>query len=516
MAFNAYPFLLLFLPVVLALLALARLWADRAGQPRLRQWLILGAGVSFYALGSLASLPYLLVSALVNYWLACRIVSQHGVRRRIWMRAGVGANVASLVFIKYTGFLAEIILPAAMLPTTLHLFMPLGLSFFTFQQISFLIDVERETVAPPRPLTYLTSITFFPSVISGPIAYPRELFPQIASQPAPDAGREDWQVGSGQFAVGLFKKTVIADSFAMWVDPMFAAVHSGLAPSLAQSWMMVAGYLFYMYFDFSGYSDMALGCARMLRVRLPLNFYSPLRVTSIMDWWRRWHMSLGRFVNDYVFQSLALPLTRMAMGRRYGRFGVMVWGVLIPTGVAMFVIGAWHGGRWTYIVFGGLHAFYMVVAESWRFLMGRRMKGIAPRARAVLGHGLTLVCVLVALAPFRADNMADTLRIWAGMADLGAEGAPAIAWPVSPATFWLAFIEILGAMLFVYLLPNTAQVFVDRQPSLPSPVYQTAPAPFLRLRWRANWRWGLFIGFIFALGAICVSRGGGQFVYFAF
>lgn len=506
MEFNSYLFLLVFLPAVLVLLAL--------GQGALRPWLLLGAGLAFYALGSLASLPYLLGSALINYGLARRIAPVQDPARGRWMRWGVAANVVSLVLIKYTAFLVENLLPSAFAPAPLHLFLPLGLSFFTFQQISFLVDVGRRTVEPPAPLTYLAGLTFFPAVISGPIAYLREVFPQITARPSPEARREDWQVGSGQFAIGLFKKTVLADSFALWVDPLFAAVHAGHYPSTAQGWMMVLGYLFTMYFDFSGYSDMALGSARMLGVRLPLNFFSPLRVTSIMDWWRRWHMSLGRFVNDYVFQSLALPLTRMAMMRRYGRFGVTLWGVLVPTATAMFVIGAWHGGRWTYIVFGALHAFYMVTAELWRFFMGRRLKGVAPRARAVIGHGLTMVCVLVALAPFRADDMGDTLRIWSGMAGLMKGGA--IDWPMSPATASLALIELLGGFAFVYLLPNTAQLFQAHQPSLPSPVYQQAPAPWINLQWRADWRWGLALGFIFALGAICISRGGGQFVYFAF
>lgn len=516
MTFNSYPFLFLFMPIVLVAMALTG-WPARSGAltGTRRLWVIVLFSLCFYTLASPASLPFLLGSAAFNYVAAGWIARLEGDRRMLCTRLAVAANLLSLILCKYTVFLLENLAPALVPSHGLGVFLPLGLSFFTFQQISFLVDVSRVTTVVPRPLPYLASVSFFPSVISGPITYLREIFPQLSADQDKAVARQDRMVGMGQFSIGLFKKTVLADSFTLWVDPLFTQLHAGHTPSTPQAWMMVVGYLFQMYFDFSGYSDMALGLGRMMGVRLTLNFFSPFRVTTIMDWWRRWHISLGRFVNDYVFQSLALPLTRAAMMRRYGRLGVTAAGTLLPTAIAMFTIGAWHGGRWTYIVFGALHATYMVVAELWRFLTGRRKKVLPSWLRIILGHGLTMLCVLVALAPFRADTMADTGRLWLAMAGQG--GFSALDWPFPGAVMGhMALAELLGALVWVYLLPNTAQIFEAFAPSLPSPLYTQAPAPLIRLHWRPGLAWGLFIGAAFALGAIFVSRGGGQFVYFAF
>lgn len=506
MAFNSYGFLFVFLP----LLWLVNRWARR--NVVTRQVMLLIFGLVFYAMAGLASLPFLAVSMVVNFLLARCIHAASGEGRRRWTWVGVSLNVLSLVTIKYAAFLMG---PwGGIWPLHLAggaLFLPLGMSFFTFQQISYLVDVSRGTLQPPRPLTYGASILFFPCLLSGPIVYVREIAPQLDKPQDEGEVGQDMAVGLGQFAIGLTKKTVAADTMALWVDPLFAATQAGGQPSMMQGWLMVMGYLLQMYFDFSGYSDMALGLARMLGLRLPLNFYSPLRVTSIVDWWRRWHMSLGRFVNDYIFQSLALPLTRWAMARNAGRRGVMAAGVLLPTAISMFVIGAWHGGRWTYIVFGALHAFYMVVAEMWRMARGRK----AAPLPVWLGNVLTILCVLIALAPFRADTMEAASRIWLGMA--GVAGRAGVAWPFPGAvTAQLAWAEVLAGLLFVYLLPNTAQIFADRQPSLPSPLFKQVPAAWVALTWRPTVVWGLALGALLALGAVFVSRVGGQFVYFAF
>lgn len=506
MAFNSYGFLLAFLP----LLCCANHWVRRGASAR--QAVLLLFGTVFYAMGSLLSLPFLAGSLAVNFVLARQIHHAQGEARRRWTWAGVGLNVLSLVYIKYAAFLLgdwAVVWPFHLAGG--GLFLPLGMSFFTFQQISFLVDVSRGTLQPPRLLTYAAGIVFFPCLLSGPIVYVREIAPQLdRPQDESEAGL-DMTVGLGQFAIGLAKKAVVADTMALWVDPLFVATQAGGQPSLVQGWLMVTGYLLQMYFDFSGYSDMALGLGRMLGLRLPLNFYSPLRATSIIDWWRRWHMSLGRFVNDYIFQSLALPLTRWAMVRGASRWGVSAAGVLLPTALSMFVIGAWHGGRWTFIAFGALHALYMVAAELWRMVRGRK----AAPLPVWLGNGLTILCVLVALAPFRADTMAAASRIWLGMA--GMAGGAGVAWPFPGAAMaQLALAEVIAGLLFCYLLPNTGQLFIGHTPALPSPLFRQLPRARITLIWRPNIVWGLMLGMMLALGAIFVSRIGGQFVYFAF
>jgi alginate O-acetyltransferase complex protein AlgI len=310
---------------------------------------------------------------------------------------------------------------------------------------------------------------------------------------------------------------VLADTMALWVDPLFSDVAAGHRPVAAQAWAMVIGFLLQMYFDFSGYSDMAAGCARLLGVKLPLNFYSPMRVTSIMDWWRRWHMSLGRFVNDYLFQSLALPFTRWAAAHGFGRWGVTGFGVLLPTAISMFVIGAWHGGAWTYITFGLLHALYMVVAEAWVFAHKKKKRGAPPPSRWVLlrGHLLTMLAVLIALVPFRAPDMASAWLLWSAMSGL----APGnwLTWPVlAPVGGAVVAGELVAALLIVYTLPNSAQLLDQLEPSLPFAGAAKVSRGLLPLRWRAGLVWGLAMGAMLLLGLGFVSRGGNSFVYFGF
>jgi len=519
LAFNSLLFILLFLPVVVWLhrLALAR------GSAVARQVVLVAAGLVFYALAGLAALPVLAASVIGNHVCAKIIASRVAVLPRsgaMALRIGVIANLALLGAFKYSAFAVGMFAPGLAVRIDHTLILPIGLSFFTFQQIGFLVDVARGRCAVPRPLAHAASIVFFPIMLAGPITYVRELVPQLERIPSREERRSDLGVGAALFAIGLFKKTVLADTLALWVDPLFSGVDQGGHPGSIQAWMMVGGYLLQMYFDFSGYSDMAIGAARMVGIRVPLNFFSPLRSTSIIEWWRRWHASLGRFVNEYIFQSLALPLTRWVMARGGSMRMIHGAGVLLPTAISMFVIGVWHGGRWTYAVFGLLHALYMVIAEIWRFWRKRRKPLLPPRLGQVLapalGNVLTIACVLVALAPFRATTMGAAARIWVGMAGGAADRFAGVAWPFpGPVMVPVAGAEIVAGLLFVYTLPNSLQLFRDWQPVLPTPLL-SAKARMPRLVWRPTIGWALALGLVGAAGLAFISRGGGQFVYFAF
>ena len=504
MAFNSYTFLLLFLPVVVAAYHLAARLAGR----RARLAVLVGASAAFVAVASPRALAILAVSLAANLAIARMIGASEGVRQRLWLRLGVAGNVGVLVAVKYGGFLAGLAGARAA-----PLLLPLGLSFYSFQQIAFLVDTARGQVGRAPPLTYVASLLFFPTIVSGPITYYREFAPQAEAGPLRGQVAGDVAVGLAYVAIGLFKKAVLADTMALWVDPLFGAAAGGHAPGAALAWAMVAGFLLQMYFDFSGYTDMALGAARMLGIRLPLNFLSPLRVTNIAEWWRRWHMSLGRFVNEYVFISLALPLTRHAMARHQGaRWAMHGESVLVPTAVSMFVIGAWHGGSWTFIVFGLLHAGYMVVAEAWRFARGRR-KGAAPVWARVAGNALTMAGVLVALAPFRAADMATATRIWAGMAGLG--DSTGITVPI-PGGAAMAGAEIACGLAICWLLPASARLLRDGDPALEWKRWRDVARAPLDWRWAPDARWALALGMLLFLGLAFVARGGSSFVYRGF
>ncbi|MEP9404006.1 MBOAT family O-acyltransferase [Sphingomonas silueang] len=514
MAFNSYGYLLLFLPLVVAA------WAIVATRGvRTRAALLIGATLVFYALAAAWALPVLLASVVGNYLVSRAILRSEGTVRHRWLTFGVVANVAALVGVKYGGFLAEN-LPAAVGADAflVRIALPLGISFFTFQQIAFLVDTARGRGGAVRPLSYAAAILFFPAIISGPIVYVREFVGQLEATPARRAMPADLLIGIVLLAIGLFKKVVIADTLALWVDPLFAAAATGAGFGAAAAWGTILGYLMQLYFDFSGYSDMAIGAARMFGIRLPANFHSPLRVTSIVEWWRRWHMSLGRFVGDYIFQPLALPLTRFAAMRGVGRGAMHALGVLLPTFVAMFVIGAWHGGNWTFIVFGLLHASYMVAAETWRFVRRKRRKGRVARPwHGLLGNQATLLAVLVALVPFRAPDMATAAHLWRAMAGMGAGLGAGATTAAIPAAGWGGFALLIAlALAICWLLPNSMQLLDAHEPVLDWRGWRGVSLPRIAFTWAPTIGWSVGIGLMLFVALALVARGSGSFVYFGY
>ena len=509
MAFNSYGFVLVFLPVtVLAYWIWARLCPGRG-----RLILLIAASLFFYALAARGALVLLLASITLNFLGSRLILASSGKARHAWLSAGVSANILLLLYFKYSGFLLANMGLVSMASPLRDIILPLGISFFTFQQIAFLVDTARARIGPAHPLTYGASILFFPTILAGPITYYREFAPQAEADP--DRGLIGTHVGVGAIllALGLFKKVVIGDSLALWVDPLFAAAGAGQEMGMLLAWSMAVGYLLQLYFDFSGYSDMALGCARMVGIRLPLNFFSPMRVTSIIDWWRRWHMSLGRFVGDYIFQPLALPLTRWAMRRRLGRWPVHILSVLVPTFIAMFIVGAWHGGNWTFMVFGLLHAFFMVVAEGWRFLRRKSRRKTVSRGAKIAGNCATLSAVLITMIPFRAPDMATTMHLWEAMIGLGNAGAP-VVWGALPGLGATGYgLMMLLAAAIVFLLPNSAQFLGKFDPALAWAAWRGQARPCLNLSFAPRLAWTIPLGVLFFLGLAFISRGSGGFVY---
>jgi D-alanyl-lipoteichoic acid acyltransferase DltB (MBOAT superfamily) len=515
-AFNSYLFVLFFLPVALALyyaVALSRLW-------RFRLPTLILLTLVFFAWGAAKDLPILLGSIVINYALAVTISRLPGWPKRATLAAAVSFNVLALIYYKYTGFLIHNIdgLTGAHL-TAPHILLPLAISFYTFQQIAFLVDTANGTAPAIKPLRYAASILFFPSLISGPIVFFRELAPQFANRP--DGGRvmSNIIVGLVIFSIGLFKKTVIADSFGLWVDPIFAAVATGHRIGFGAGWGLACAYLLQIYYDFSGYSDMAIGVARMLSILLPLNFFSPIRCTSIVDFWRRWHITLGRFCNLYIFQPISIPLTRWSADRELGRWPSLVVSTLLPTFLVMVIIGSWHGGSWTYVVFGGLHGVYMVLNEIWNTLNRKARKGKRKVSRWILARGnlVTMTAVAFSMIAFRSQDMITAARFWAGM--FGVEGL-SVGWTDWPVFRPLGFAGLLGLLipgfLLAYLAPNAYQLTSAFEPALEWKRWRDLSIPVIRLTWRPTYRWTLVVTAILFFGLVFIARGGASFVYFNF
>ena len=399
MSFNSLIFILLFLPLSVVgyyVLSLTPLH-------RLRLPFLIMMSLLFYGRAQVTYIPLLLGSIIANYLIAVMIVRNMAKERikQLWLALGVIANTGALISLKYLSTVVGAIFSIRGHSNPLAgLVAPLAISFYTFQQISFLVDVARRKVEIGGIVRYMSFVAFFPTLLAGPITLYSELGPQLGIRPQRKGTAQNLLIGLIIFSLGLFKKTVIADTMGLWIDPIFTAVHQGHAPGFFLGWGTATAYTLQIYFDFSGYSDMAIGVARMLGIVLPLNFFSPLRSTSISELWRRWHITLSRFVRVYVYQPLCVPLTRFASNNDYGKWATMAVSVFLPAFLSMLIIGAWHGPNWTFLLFGAMQGAYIVINELYNALTRKKRRKKADSPAALFGYGLiTLIAFVVAEVP---------------------------------------------------------------------------------------------------------------------
>ncbi|WP_425403933.1 MBOAT family O-acyltransferase [Hwanghaeella sp.] len=437
MLFHSQEFLLLFLPV--ALIG----WYAAAGRKELRvAWMIV-ASLAFYAYWDLRLLPLLGLSILGNWGLAALAYGGDG---RAWMQRvaaplGITLNLFVLGVFKYADFMADSI---AWLIAQPHepwgIVLPLGISFFTFQQISYLADL-RKGKAPVYGLAdYALYVSFFPQLIAGPIVRHDELIHQFDAYPNRDGLSERLMRGAALLLIGVSKKVLLADVFAAQADPIFAHVEAGNAIGFVDAWAGAGAFGLQIYFDFSAYSDMAIGLAMMAGIRLPENFNAPYRAVSLVDFWRRWHMTLSRFLRDYLYFSLG--------GNRAGR----VRQALALT-ATMLLGGLWHGAAWTFVIWGGLHGIGLVVSHFW----GKTGISIG----RPLSWAATMLFVFWTWVMFRAESMSGAMALWTAMLGLpGGDGAAPINFADLSGAGWLlagAVIAALGptsqSAVFTYLRP---------------------------------------------------------------
>lgn len=401
MLFNSRLFILVFLPVVLAGFFA---WAGLGRRAALR-WLLVSS-LFFYAWWKPELLALLLLSIGVNFCLGGWIArSGHG---RLWLVLGLVLNLGLLGFFKYAGFLASLFGGS---PPFGGIYLPLGISFFTFQQIMYLADVASGDIEPAPFLDYACFISFFPHLIAGPIVRPRHILPQLAGlQPFAEwRGRLVW--GAEIFLLGLAKKLVLADGLARFADPGFAAVARLQPISLIEAWVALLAYALQIYFDFSGYSDMAIGLAKMFGINFPINFNSPYQAANISDFWRRWNITLSGFLREYLY----IPLGGNRHGEARRIFNLMV---------TMLLGGLWHGAALRFLLWGGVHGVYLVI-HGW----SERLKLRVPK---ILGWALTLFCVLMAWVPFRAAGFAPAVDFYRGLFGFNGVAIPEIMLRLMP------------------------------------------------------------------------------------
>ncbi len=402
MLFNSTVFVTRFLPICLiGFFLIGRI----GGAPWALRWLV-GASLFFYGWWNPRFVLLLAGSIAFNYRLGQFLLRQsllhetHAGRVRWDLRVGGAANLALLGWFKYADFFTRSVsgLTGLSLPV-LHLFLPLAISFFTFQQIMFLVDSARADRQDLGFWPYAAFVAFFPHLIAGPIVRPREIIPQFT---APDLARfrpDNLAEGLTLFLLGMAKKLLLADNIAILADRGFNAAAHGQTLTWVEAWIAAAAYGLQIYFDFSGYSDMAIGLARMLNIRFPLNFDSPYQSLNIAEFWRRWHITLGQFLRDYVY--IGLGGNRRGTVRRDAN--------LLAT---MLLGGLWHGAAWTYVLWGGLHGVYLVFHAR---LRGTAVARAWPRP---LSRAVLLILVLVAWVPFRAESLSISWAVLRSMAGL--------------------------------------------------------------------------------------------------
>ncbi|KGM35979.1 hypothetical protein P409_01355 [Inquilinus limosus MP06] len=512
MLFNSYIFILLFLPLTYALWTVARRFAGVS-------WAIaalLAASLVFYGASARFELLLLVAAIVLNHHLA-GVIHRHRLTPlgRRWMRLAVAGNLLFLFVFKYTGFVTQTAADTLGWPAmAIHIALPIGISFYTFQQIAYLVDVARGEGEPwPLP-RYALFVVFFPHLIAGPIVHHRELIPQFASG-ARTARIGDLALGLSIFTIGLAKKVLVADSFALVASPVFNAAAQGAQPGLFDAWAAAVAYALQIYFDFSAYSDMAIGLGRMFGIQMPINFASPYRSLSIVEFWRRWHITLSRFLRDYLY--IPLGGNRHGPARRY-----------LNVFTTMLLGGIWHGAGFTFILWGALHGVLIVACQAWR---SSRFHLPLPAALAWL---LTMATVILAWVPFRAADIATAGRVYAGLFGLAGElhmpaldyapsatlelilGAlhPGIAWNV-----WLSLGAGAAGLLACLSLPNVQTLFRRYGVGLPTRGYADGiePPAFGRLgaAWRPHPLAAVAIGLLLA-ACILKLNDVSEFIYFRF
>lgn len=444
MLFTTAAFACLFLPITLAgFFVLARVshWAAAT-------WLF-AASLFFYGYWMPEFTLLLLGSICGNFVIGMRIAKAARPAAKAWMALGVTANLLLLGWFKYANFFVDNLNAAFGMQVDIgRVLLPIGISFFTFTQIAFLADAYQKGVREYKFSHYGLFVTYFPHLIAGPVLHHAQMMPQFGDartyrwNPANVAG------GLAIFALGLFKKVVLADGIGPYADAVFKPADAGVTPDFAEAWLGALAYTFQLYFDFSGYSDMAIGLSWMFNVRLPFNFNSPYRALNISDFWRRWHMSLSNFLRDYLY--IALGGNRHGAVRRYANLGT-----------TMLLGGLWHGASWTFVFWGGLHGLYLVVNHGFRALCGEARLSRLGRSRAfmIASWMVTMLAVVAAWVFFRAESFGGAGRMLRGMSGLGgvAAGPHPLLWEaglqLSTGGWWCA---ALGALAF--LAPNSNRI----------------------------------------------------------
>jgi alginate O-acetyltransferase complex protein AlgI len=515
MLFNSYNFILYFLPITFAGFFLL----GGIGYKRSASFFLVLASLFFYAYWDANYLPLLLASIFLNFSFG-RLLSPERARtdayRSVVLVTGVALNLLALSYFKYTGFIAETLntLVAGSL-TVERIVLPLAISFFTITQIAYLVDAYSGKVKEYSLLDYMLFVTTFQHLIAGPIVHHKSLAPQFQSPEFFKPRIENISVGLTFFVVGLAKKVLVADQMAPYADATFGIASQGSVPFLLEAWLGILAFIVQIYYDFSGYSEMAIGLGLMFNIRLPVNFASPYQAINISDFWRRWHVTLSQFLREYLFTPLALFSAR----RNW------TWGVYPALMLTMVIAGLWHGAGNNYVLFGLLMGVYICTHYLWQSVCRKWIKkstsATETLCKRAASRAVTFFCVIVAWVIFRADSPTSALLYFQGMFSFVDSNASGMHTPLSAlasGSIYNAYIKVLPWIAVVLFLPNVLWWMADYSNELElDRKMRPKVSQFYRfLQWRPNVWWGCAAGIGLVFSLIGTGERTVNFIYFQF
>ncbi len=545
MLFNSIEFIVFFLPLTLIVF----FQIGGRGQHRLAvAWLVF-ASLFFYGWWNYSYLILLVSSILVNYFIGNLLQrkntknkqekphlkkNKQSINQRLSRKAllvfGIVLNLSLIGYFKYANFFVNTINEIVKTDIVLQrIILPLAISFFTFQQIAYLIDAYQQKTEEYNFLDYCLFVSFFPQLIAGPIVHHKDIIPQFYKKNIYKFRLENLSIGSTIFILGLFKKIVFADSIAIYATPVFNSAAQGNPPTFFYAWGAALAYTMQLYFDFSGYSDMAIGVARMFGIKLPLNFNSPYKSINISDFWRRWHITLSNFLRDYIY----IPLGGNRRGKLRRNLNLMI---------TMLLGGLWHGAGWNFILWGGLHGTFLICNHQWhsfRKMLGHDLKKHHWFSK-IFGCLFTYLAIVIGWVFFRAENLNTAWLILEGMVGKHGIALPSlIANKLVPLKllleslgarfpeygaqdFVLTYISLFILHLIVWFTPNTTQWLENYQPVIESKINHKLVKNNLinlwsQLRWQPSVLSGLIVGLlVFIITKTIVIAPASEFLYFNF
>lgn len=429
---------------------------------------------------------------------------------------GLLFNLTLLSYYKYSLFFVSIANDVFVAEWNLYnVILPIGISFFTLQQIAYLVDVRKNKTSEHNLLQYSLFVVFFPQLIAGPIVHHKQMLPQFLNVETFQPALKNIAIGMSIFIIGLFKKVVLADNLAVNVTPVFNMAEAGSVLSFFQAWTATLAYSLQLYFDFSGYSDMAIGLARIFGIVLPLNFYSPYKATSIIEFWKRWHMTLSRFLRDYVY----IPLGGNKKGKTRRHINIML---------TMLIGGLWHGAAWTFVAWGALHGFYIIINHLWRIVRGSPDSGWWS---VLVSRVFTFILISLAWVLFRAESFDAAIEVYRGLVNISSIFNDKVVGHNNLMAFYFGYyvdienikllLLLVGGVFLLWTLPSTHDIFskynhnkigddkVEIRKSKQGTFFDNL------LCWEPTLLWAVFIAALFIVSFMSLTEVS-EFLYFQF